>query len=63
MPRTAKDPVAAQLETILDVLQDILILQCATAGIGKAQTRVIAGVADARVTRIWKHLSKDAKRV
>jgi len=51
-----KDPAAKKLEDIELLLQDILIIQCALAGISKAETRKIVAVDDAKVTRIWKHI-------
>lgn len=54
-----QDPVSEKLDAILRVLQDMLIIEAARAGIGKAEAREIAGVAAARVTRIWKHIKKE----
>ncbi len=48
---------------ILTVLQDLLIVQAAAAGVGKAEIRRIAGVADARVSRISRHIRKNAKEL
>jgi len=61
MPRKPKqiDPANKKLEDIKTLLQDILIIQCALAGIGKGEARKIVGVADARVTRIWKHVKAE----
>jgi hypothetical protein len=58
MPRKPKqiDPTAKKLEDLEILLQDILIIQCALAGIKKAEARKIVSVSDARVTRIWKHI-------
>jgi hypothetical protein len=47
------------LTRILSVLQDLLIIEAANAGLGKAQVREVVGVADARVSRIWRHLKAD----
>ncbi len=49
---------SATLARILSVLQDILILQAANAGIGKEDARRIAGVSSARVSRVWKNIKK-----
>lgn len=61
MPRKAKqtEPIAKKLEDIETLLQDILIIQCATAGIKRGETRKIVGVADARVNKIWKHIKDE----
>jgi hypothetical protein len=61
MPRKAKltDPVAKQLGEIQTLLQDILIIQCAMAGIKKSEARKIVGVADARVSSTWRHIKAE----
>jgi len=58
MPTSAKpsDPVIQKLNSIEELLQDILILQGAQAGMKKAQVRTMVGVGADRVTRIWKHI-------
>ena len=58
MPMTinSPDPVSKELAAIRRTLQDLLIIEAAQAGIGKAEVRTIAGVDNARVTRIWKHI-------
>jgi hypothetical protein len=58
MPNKPKtiDPIAEKLESISITLQDLLILECARAGMSKAEVRKIVGVADARVSRIWKNI-------
>jgi len=55
------DPVIRKLEEINAVLKDLLILECARSGIGKAEVRRIVGVADSKVTRIWKRLGDKAE--
>jgi hypothetical protein len=64
MPRKPKqtDPAANKLEDIEVLLQDILIIQCALAGIKKAEARKIVAVDDARVTRIWKHIKLNSQK-
>lgn len=61
MPRKPKqtDPVVKKLENIETLLQDILIIQCATAGIKRGETRKIVGVADARINKIWKYIKDE----
>lgn len=63
MARSVKsvDPVIGMLSAIHTTVQDLLILEGAKAGIGKGEVRKIVGVADARVTRIWKHLKMPSK--
>jgi hypothetical protein len=58
MPAKAKtnDPVLTKLNSIEQLLQDILILQGAQAGMKKAQVRKMVGVGATRVTRIWKNI-------
>ena len=58
MPPKAKanDPVIQKLNSIEELLQDLLILQGAQAGMKKAQVRKMVGVGAARVTSIWKHI-------
>lgn len=52
------DPVLEKLAAIHTTLQDILIVQARQAGASKARARAIAGVADARVSRIWRELGE-----
>jgi hypothetical protein len=56
------DPVAKKLESIESLLKDILIIQCALAGIKKAEARKIVAVDDARVSRIWKHIKIELQK-
>lgn len=64
MPAKRTTPSAEEklLTKILAALQDLLIIQAATVGLGKPETRRIAGVADARVSRIWRHINKTSKK-
>ncbi len=50
------DPNTEMLSAIHRTIQDLLILEGAKAGMGKADVRKIVGVADARVSRIWKSI-------
>lgn len=59
--KITSDPVTDRLTEILTVVQDMLIIQAANAGMGKPQVRKILGVADARVSRVWRHLRKASK--
>jgi len=52
------DGVLKRLDAIDDVLRDLLIIQAKRAGIKKSSARAIAGVADARVSRIWREIGK-----
>lgn len=55
---TSVDPLIEKLTAIHTTLQDILILHARQAGANKARARAIAGVADARVSRIWRELGE-----
>ncbi len=59
----SNDPVTDKLSEVLTVLQDILILQAANTGMSKAQARKIVGVADARISRVWRHIKKNSKKL
>ncbi len=50
------DPVVQKLDSILEVLQSVLILEGARAGMKKAKVREMVGVGDARVSEVWRHL-------
>ena len=65
MPRNhiLVDPVLQVLSAIHSTVQDLLIIEGARAGISKAKVRQIVGVADARVTRVWKHLKLRPKEL
>ncbi len=58
MPQTQKnaDVVVQKLEEVNTILQNLLILECALAGIKKAEARKIVGCDMNRVTKIWKHI-------
>lgn len=58
--RNHDDPIAQRLSEILTAVQNMLIIQAAGAGIGKAEVRKIVGVADSRVSSIWRHLKKES---
>jgi hypothetical protein len=46
------------LDAIHDTLKDLVILACARSGQTRDQARVVAGVDNNRVTRIWKHMKR-----
>ncbi len=50
--------MAKKIKTTDDILVDLLIVQCAAAGLKGASIREIAGVDMNRVTRILKHFKK-----
>lgn len=52
----------ARKRTTDDILIDLLIVQCATAGLNRPSIRAIAGVDTNRVTRILKHFKTEEKR-
>jgi len=50
-------PLAQEIAAIRSLLEDLLIIQAANAGIKKAEVRRIVGVDANRVTNVWKHLN------
>lgn len=48
-------------QTTKDILQDLLIIQLALAGLTQRQIREIVGIDMRRVTRIVKHLNNTKK--
>jgi hypothetical protein len=52
---------AASNRTTDDILIDLLIVQCAAAGLNRPSIRAIAGVGTDRVTRILKHFKSEKK--
>lgn len=63
MPRTNTNGpfLVKKLEEINITLQDMLIVECARAGIKKADVRIIARCDMNRITRTWKHVKMDSK--
>ncbi len=62
MPRkqpTDADAVLQKLDTITSVLQDLFIMQAKLAGMNKGRVRAIVGVADARVSRVWREVGSN----
>lgn len=55
--KTSDDPVVDTLNSILSVLQDLLIIQAKQAGMKKAQVRNMLGVANDRVSETWRLIS------
>jgi hypothetical protein len=53
----AGDAVVQRLDAILDVMQNVLIIEGARAGMSKAEVREMVGVGDARVSGVWRHLN------
>jgi hypothetical protein len=58
MPRntSAGEPVQQELHAILGVLQDLLILECARAGMKRDDLRRVVAVDTTRISRIMKHV-------
>jgi transposase-like protein len=52
----------ARRKTTDDILIDLLIVQCAAAGLNRASIRAIAGVDTNRVARILKHFKSEGKK-
>lgn len=57
--KIVQDPMLSKLESINGYLQDLLILECAKAGMKKADVIKIVGGDTNKITRIWKNLNKD----
>lgn len=55
-PKKNAEPVIQKLDEISIVLQNMLIIECARAGIKKSNAREIVGCDMNRVTRIWKDI-------
>jgi hypothetical protein len=55
-PIINQEAIYKKVVSIESLLQDKLIIQCSQVGISKGQTRTIVGVADAKVSRIWKNI-------
>lgn len=55
-PNVENTQVMQRLDAILNVMQNVLILEGARAGMSKAEVRHMVGVGDARVSRVWRHL-------
>jgi hypothetical protein len=53
---------ATQKRTTNDILIDVLIVQCAAAGLNRPSIRAIAGVDTNRVARILKHFKTEGKK-
>ena len=49
-------------KTTDDILIDLLIVQCAAAGLNRPSIRAIAGVDTNRVARILKHFKPEGKK-
>ncbi len=57
MERNGKDNAVVQrLDAVLNVMQNVLIIEGARAGMSKAEVRKMVGVGDARVSGVWRHL-------
>ena len=52
----------ARKRTTDDILIDLLIVQCAAAGLNRPSIRAIAAVDTNRVTRILKHFRTEGKK-
>ncbi|HEV2111387.1 MAG TPA: hypothetical protein VGT99_08540 [Gammaproteobacteria bacterium] len=57
--KSNQDPMQETLESINGALQGLLILECAKAGMKKAEVIKIIGGDANKITRIWKHLNKE----
>ena len=61
-PTDQPDPIVQQLEEIKGLLQTLLIIQGARAGLTRDQVRELAGVATQRVSDIWGYLKSPEDR-
>lgn len=57
------DPVLEKLDDILAVLQDLLILESAKAGVRREDLRRIVPVSNDRISRIMKHVRRATNRI
>ncbi len=55
------DPIHQELHAILGVLQDLMILQCASTGMTREDLRRIVPVNKTRISKIMKHVRRKAK--
>lgn len=58
MATTQEEQLGPKLDSILNVLRDLVILESAKGGLSRDEVRNLLGVSPARVSRIWKHLKK-----
>ena len=58
MPRQSEqiDPTTKQLLLIKELLQHLLIIESAKAGLSRAQVRELVKIDSKRVSKIWKNL-------
>lgn len=61
MAKTALDPVAARLDQILTVVQNLVIIEGERAGLKQDTVRTILGIDRTRLSAMWKQL-KAARR-
>jgi len=54
----ASDPIAERLDAILVVLQNLLIIEGATAGMTRDQLRPLLGVSNERLSAVMRHLRR-----
>lgn len=54
--KNTSDPILRELIAIRQLVQDLVILEAGRMDIGRADVRSLASVADARVSRVWKHV-------
>jgi hypothetical protein len=56
MKRDAIDPTDQKLDAILTVLQDLVIIEGARAGLTRDTVRNILRVDNTRISKTWRHL-------
>jgi hypothetical protein len=62
MKQDSIDVTTEKLDAILSVLQDLVIIEGAKAGLTKGTVRSILRVNNARIGRTWKHLKNLQKK-
>ncbi len=50
--------LGTKLDAILSALQDLVIIEGARGGLSKAEVRKMLGVGNAKVSKVWKHLTR-----
>lgn len=60
MPKqiSTEEKLLGKLDTVIQLLQDLFILDAARAGLEKPAVRSLLGIDMNRVTRLWQHIKK-----
>lgn len=57
------EPIAKELRAIRTVIEDLLILECARAGMTNASVRAVAKLDNNRISRIARHVKAQRQSV